>query len=106
MFLADPEFYRACPTYLFLRDLAISMYAKHVEAIHKRNQPGWDPHYDDPKVFLPVLGSFVKHTHQLAELDLAHLKPLRAYLVKYLGYDPDTIVLYYRFQGEEHEIMF
>jgi hypothetical protein len=77
-----------------------------VAAIHSRNRPGWEAHYDDQRCFSPILGSFAKHTHQLADLDLQHLLPLRQAICKRLGYAPDTIILYYSLRGEQHELMF
>ena len=99
--LEDPEFYVECVAFSFLRKIGLAAAQQYVKAVQSRASEGrtWGE-------LQLVIGSFVKHVNNLYELGPDLLKPLRDYIATCLGYQPDEVVLRYKEQGEETELIF
>lgn len=93
--LGDPNFYKACPGYFFMRATALATYERWQRAVVgvREDCDGCN----DKGIYKPVVKTFADHTVRMYQEDPALLEPLVKYLTKRMkGKRPKPILLYYR----------
>lgn len=103
--LGDEQFYLDCVAYFWLRRHGLEASRRYANAIRSRNMQGYVRGDDTPRIFAPILGSFLQHTSDLHAANPDLLLPLWEYLVAKLGYRPAAILISYKQGTETQEIL-
>lgn len=90
--LGDHDFYRACPTYLFMMENGLAISKQFQELVqNQRKCPSCTE-----KSIIGTLGTFAIHTRLISRFDARLLVPFVEYLQRKLGYELGTVSLYYK----------
>ena len=76
--IGDEKFYKACPSYFFMKENGLATHAKWQSAVVER-RPDCDD-CNDKGIYKPVVKTFVDHTVRMFKEDPQLLKPLTQYL--------------------------
>lgn len=88
--LSDPEFYQACPAFLWLQVAALeSRQLYDASAAHSCCGGKW-------AIVKPVVDAFVEALQQFKKTAPAHVTAVRSYLEEKKGAQYDKIIIFYR----------
>lgn len=101
--LGEQEFYRECPTYLFMMDNGMAIAKQYRDLVaNKQKCAGCTE-----RAITATLATFAIHTRLCSRFDKRQLVPLVGYLQKKLGYEPAVVSLYYKDGvGKQKELRF
>lgn len=103
--LGDPDFYSQCPSYFFMKDQALAVYARWQKAVATGRKDC--DNCSDKGLYKPVVKIFADHTVRMFQDDPSLLDPLVRYLTGRLrGKKPDSVILYYRSAAGVESISF
>lgn len=115
--LGNPNFYTACPAYIFMRDQALAavqdfelaVLAKESVNLSAADCPAGDcpePVTDDRSIIKGVLATFVRTTVEAHQANPEHLLPLRKFIAAQLKFTPSEILLNYKRDGRMAKLSF
>lgn len=92
--VSDPDFYTACPHFLWLRNTAAATIKPYQDSAGCCG-PNWH-------IMMPIIDALFANLKELLAIDKTILESVRSYLEAKKGYRPSPITIYYRRGKEKH----